>query len=1257
MKSYRINHIALSFAAALILVIGLMIAMSSPVHAAGAVTYMDANGDQQTTESATSVTGSMTELSNGWYVVDSDVTISSRLTIQGNVHLVLKDGAKLTAEKGISVTDGRSLTVYGQYRNTGKLIATSNESNNAGIGAIENDQFFGYVTINGGDISAQGGRYAAGIGSGVTSFGSITINGGKVKAVGGTGAAGIGGAGIPNTDINHEIKVTINGGTVMAEGGDGGAGIGGGLNCTKVTVSINGGTVAANGGPDNDVDGWPVNKPGDGIGSGAMSSALGMAYESNPVTIGQGVTVYAGTVPDPTVDVTSSFSRNHEYRYAKTEGNHIHRFAYDAVGNTIKATCIEDPDCELEEQTATLSLNKTEFKYGEEITPTVTVSNDWTTANKLVTPPKKADVIYVNRTGTPEYNSSTAPTAAGDYTAILPITHNINGVDTRYEARVDFSIVKTDNPAVVAENAAVKSGGNTLELAQYVNLKGAAGDVSYSITGDDKGCTINGTQFKSGDEVGEVFVRVIVAEDDKYNLLESTIKVTISSRDQQTISASNVTATYGDSGKKVKATTDGDGTITYAVKPGSEDYIDVDPNTGELMISKAGTATVVVTASATPNYDKATKEVTVTIGKCDPTVTAPTLTAVYGQILDDVDLYNPSDNMKGSWSWADRTKSVGDVGIRTFLADFTPDSQNYDVKKNIPVTVIVEKAPNPATAESYGGVKKGGNTVDLGDYVHRNDATGEVKAVIDGNSLGCSVNGRILTSGNKTGSIDLLVSVGEDENYKASGPMRVTIEINDKDTQTITTGDVTVTYGDTGRKVRATTDGDGTISYEVDPDSEDYIDIDPSTGVITIKKVPATGEAYVTVTASETPDYNKAAKNVTVKINKADNPAKVTGAATVMKNGKTVDLADYIDLKDAKGKVTYELSGEDKGCEIDENILTSGSETGKVTVKVTVVEDENYKASDAMSIKVTIDGKDTQKITASNVTATVGDNGRRVSAVTSGDGKLSYEIKDGGDYIDIDAATGELTLKKAGTAVVTVTASETENYEEATKDVVVTVLAPEEEESVPAPTPTPATDKTVSTVKPVLVAKGIAKGSKSVNLSWNKVKDADRYVIYFAKCNIKGKKYTCKKIKTVNAKTLKWTKNKLKKNTEYKFYVVAQKKSGGKYKTIAKSNMGHFITGNVHGKYTNPKSLKLSKTALTLKKGKTAVIKSSIRKVKKNKKLLPVRHMAKLRYISNNPAVAAVNAKGNVTAKAKGTAVIYVQTINGIWKTCKVMVK
>ena len=63
-----------------------------------------------------------------------------------------------------------------------------------------------------------------------------------------------------------------------------------------------------------------------------------------------------------------------------------------------------------------------------------------------------------------------------------------------------------------------------------------------------------------------------------------------------------------------------------------------------------------------------------------------------------------------------------------------------------------------------------------------------------------------------------------------------------------------------------------------------------------------------------------------------------------------------------------------------------------------------------------------------------------------------------------------------------------------------------------------------------------------------------------------------------------------------------------------------------------------------------------MKKVKRSKKLL-TGHEKKLRFISGDPSIATVSAGGKVTAKAKGSCKIYVQTINGIWKTCKVTVK
>ena len=99
----------------------------------------------------------------------------------------------------------------------------------------------------------------------------------------------------------------------------------------------------------------------------------------------------------------------------------------------------------------------------------------------------------------------------------------------------------------------------------------------------------------------------------------------------QTITASDVTATYGDTDKSVSASTNGNGAISYAVKSGSEDYIDV-ASDGKLTINKVpaeGKAYVTVTAAETTTggtggngYAAATKDVTVNISKATVTITA-----------------------------------------------------------------------------------------------------------------------------------------------------------------------------------------------------------------------------------------------------------------------------------------------------------------------------------------------------------------------------------------------------------------------------------------------------------------------------------------------------------------------------------------------------------------------------------------------------------------------------------------------------------
>jgi hypothetical protein len=187
-----------------------------------------------------------------------------------------------------------------------------------------------------------------------------------------------------------------------------------------------------------------------------------------------------------------------------------------------------------------------------------------------------------------------------------------------------------------------------------------------------------------------------------------------------------------------------------------------------------------------------------------------------------------------------------------------------------------------------------------------------------------------------------------------------------------------------------------------------------------------------------------------------------------------------------------------------------------------------------------------------------------------------------------------------------------------------------------------------------LVAKVEAKGKTAGKLTWIKHSGAERYVVTMAKCNLKETKFHLKKIKTVNAKTLTFTKKGLKKNSLYKFRVLAQKKINGKYKTIAKSKIMHFVTGNQNKKWTNQKALKVNKTKLNLKVGQKFQIKATYKLEVKGKKPIRDDHAKDLRYLSTNKKVASVNKKGVVTAKGPGYCKIYTQTVNGKWKAITV---
>ena len=301
-----------------------------------------------------------------WYVVNSGVTVSNRITVTGTANLILCDGCSLTAKKGIQVSEGNTLNIYAQSENSGSITATGpkagrgagiggnnadgqrnaghivihggnitanweQDCNSAGIGGGQNGTG-GTIDIYGGKITATGhGHYGAGIGgAGSGSSGTITIYGGNIVAEGNCGGAGIGGGKDGKCDT-----ITINGGVVRAWGGQGGmnsAGIGGGHGKPGGTIIINGGDVLARGG-----HGRP------GIGAGALPTT---DIDQGTLKIAPGMVVRA-TIGDSKYNKTA---KNPCLDYVEKRENcvrvwsHTHHFTYTASGDTLTGTC-SNPDC------------------------------------------------------------------------------------------------------------------------------------------------------------------------------------------------------------------------------------------------------------------------------------------------------------------------------------------------------------------------------------------------------------------------------------------------------------------------------------------------------------------------------------------------------------------------------------------------------------------------------------------------------------------------------------------------------------------------------------------------------------------------------------------------------------------------------------------------------------------------------------------------------------------------------------------------
>lgn len=262
---------------------------------------------------------------------------------------ILKSSGMGVSAAGLQVQTGASIVIDGQ----GTLEVTGGEGftytlGGAGIGGGFNASG-GTITINGGNIIANGNSGGAGIGGGYLGNGGIvTINGGNVTANGYNYSAGIGGGwgGAGGT-------VIINDGNITASSDIGGAGIGGGFNGVGGDVTINGGNITAKG-----------QGGGRGIGRGDSVS-----ISDGNLSIKAGMTVKGGTSSSDAVVVTENY---HEYMYLMIEPTVVTK--YNVWVGGIQVTSVNKDDVlgdidtgetvKYDSDTNTLTLNN--FNYSGE---------------------------------------------------------------------------------------------------------------------------------------------------------------------------------------------------------------------------------------------------------------------------------------------------------------------------------------------------------------------------------------------------------------------------------------------------------------------------------------------------------------------------------------------------------------------------------------------------------------------------------------------------------------------------------------------------------------------------------------------------------------------------------------------------------------------------------------------------------------------------------------------------------------------------
>ena len=201
-------------------------------------TYLKWDADQKKLV-ATDIPAEVTTVANadqyvnwaaGTYVVEGEVTINGMIGLNGNVDLIIKDGAKLTVNnKIVGYDNGKKLSIYGQANQTGQLVVNYSEHAITNVTTLEVHSCqvkatssgnscggFNYIqtfNVYGGLVDVKG--TVNGYGISLVYSGSMNIYGGEVRAEGSGNDASYS-YGIRCSSSTNKATVTVYGGKLWA---------------------------------------------------------------------------------------------------------------------------------------------------------------------------------------------------------------------------------------------------------------------------------------------------------------------------------------------------------------------------------------------------------------------------------------------------------------------------------------------------------------------------------------------------------------------------------------------------------------------------------------------------------------------------------------------------------------------------------------------------------------------------------------------------------------------------------------------------------------------------------------------------------------------------------------------------------------------------------------------------------------------------------------------------------------------------------